>query len=73
MSTIHFHYTTISTPSSLSLGPPLLAGVLEALSNSAREHLKVDHRGPSEVDVTEGSGGIWERLHDDWSDSDRVA
>jgi hypothetical protein len=26
----------------------------------------------TEADVTEGSGGIWERLHYDWSDPDRV-
>ncbi|HEY6778801.1 MAG TPA: hypothetical protein VI122_20030, partial [Thermoleophilaceae bacterium] len=24
------------------------------------------------ADVTEGSGGVWERLHYDWSDPDRV-
>ena len=30
------------------------------------------HRGRSEADVTEGSGGIWERLHYDWSDPKRV-
>jgi hypothetical protein len=31
------------------------------------------HRlGRSEADVTEGSGGIWERLHYDWSDPNRV-
>ena len=28
--------------------------------------------GRSEADVTEGSGGIWERLHYDWSDPNRV-
>jgi hypothetical protein len=32
----------------------------------------VHHRGPTEADVTEGSGGIWERLHYDWSDPNRV-
>jgi hypothetical protein len=32
----------------------------------------VHHRGPSEADVTEGSGGIWERLHYDWSDPNCV-
>jgi hypothetical protein len=26
------------------------------------------NRGPSDADVTEGSGGVWERLHYDWSD-----
>jgi len=34
--------------------------------------LQVHHRGPSEADVTEGSCGIWERLHYDWSDPNRV-
>ena len=29
-------------------------------------------RGSSEADVTEGSGGVWERLHYDWSDPNRV-
>jgi hypothetical protein len=32
----------------------------------------VHDRGPSQADVTEGSGGIWERLHYDWSDPNRV-
>ena len=29
-------------------------------------------QGPTEADVTEGSNGIWERLHYDWSDPRRV-
>ena len=29
-------------------------------------------QGPTEADVTEGSSGIWERLHYDWSDPNRV-
>ena len=29
-------------------------------------------QGPGHADVTEGSGGIWERLHYDWSDPNRV-
>jgi hypothetical protein len=32
----------------------------------------VHSQGASEADVTEGSGGIWERLHYDWSDPNRV-
>ena len=36
------------------------------------EYLKVHQKGRSEADVTEGSGGIWERLHYDWSAPDRV-
>src|SRR6185295_8931446 len=33
---------------------------------------KVHHRGARDADVTEGSSGIWERLHYDWSDPNRV-
>ena len=29
-------------------------------------------QGPTEADVTEGSSGIWERLHYDWSDPNHV-
>ena len=29
-------------------------------------------QGRSQADVTEGSGGIWERLRYDWSDPNRV-
>ncbi len=29
-------------------------------------------RSRTQADVTEGSGGIWERLHYDWSDPDHV-
>ena len=47
-------------------------GRSKLFGNSAAEHLKVHHRGPCEADVTEGSGGIWERLHYDWSDPNRV-
>jgi hypothetical protein len=32
----------------------------------------VHDEGPGEADVTEGSRGIWERLHYDWSDPKRV-
>jgi hypothetical protein len=32
----------------------------------------VHHSGPSHADVTEGSSGIWERLHYDWSDPNHV-
>ena len=34
--------------------------------------LIVHHRGATDADVTEGSGGIWERLRYDWSDPNRV-
>jgi hypothetical protein len=32
----------------------------------------VHHQGACEADVTEGSNGIWERLHYDWSNPQRV-
>ena len=73
MSTLHLHKTTTSTPEQFiaaltDFGP----GRSKVFGNSADEYLKVHHRGPREADVTEGSGGIWERLHYDWSDPNRV-
>jgi hypothetical protein len=41
-------------------------------SNSANEYLVVHQQSNSQADVTEGSGGIWERLHYDWSDLNHV-
>jgi hypothetical protein len=32
----------------------------------------VHDQGAGQADVTEGSNGIWERLHYDWSDPSRV-
>jgi hypothetical protein len=32
----------------------------------------VHDQGPGQADVTEGSRGVWERLHYDWSDPRRV-
>ena len=73
MATIHFHETTTSTPEQFvaaltDFGP----GRSKLFGNSADDYLKVHDQGPTEADVTEGSGGIWERLHYDWSDPDRV-
>jgi hypothetical protein len=70
---LHFHQTTKVTPEQYlaaltDFGP----GRSKLFGNSADEYLKVHHRGPTEADVTEGSGGIWERLHYDWSDPNRV-
>jgi hypothetical protein len=30
------------------------------------------HQRSTQADITEGSGGIWERLHYDWSDPNHV-
>ena len=69
MSMIHLHRTTTSTPEQflaalIDFGP----GRSKLFGNSAGEYLKVHHRGAYDADVSEGSGGIWERLHYDWSD-----
>jgi hypothetical protein len=73
MSTLHFHQTTTSTPEQLlaalvDFGP----GRSQIFGNSADEYLKVHRRGTADADVTEGSGGIWERLHYNWSNPNRV-
>ena len=73
MSTIHMHATTTSTPEQFvaaltDFGP----GRSKLWGNSDDKYLKVHGRGPTEADVTEGSGGVWERLHYDWSDPNRV-
>src|ERR1700730_2468569 len=73
MSTIHLHQTTTSTPEQYVAGlTDFGPGRSKLFGNSADEYLKVHQRGRSEADVTEGSGGIWERLHYDWSDPTRV-
>jgi hypothetical protein len=73
MSTIHLHRTTTSTPEQFVAGlTDFGPGRQELFGNSADKYLKVHDQGPTEADVTEGSGGIWERLHYDWSDPDRV-
>ena len=73
MSTIHFQYTTTSTPEQFVAGLTHFGpGRSKLFGNSADGYLKVHHYGPFEADVTEGSGGIWERLHYDWSDPHRV-
>ena len=73
VSTIHLHQTTTSTPEQYVAGlTDFGPGRSKLFGNSADEYLKVHNRGPSQADVTEGSGGIWERLHYDWSDPNHV-
>jgi hypothetical protein len=73
MATIHLHQTTTSTPEQFVAGlTDFGPGRSKLFGKSADEYLKVHRRGPSDADVTEGSGGIWERLHYDWSDPNRV-
>ncbi|MFG2823536.1 hypothetical protein ACGFX4_29435 [Kitasatospora sp. NPDC048365] len=73
MATIHFTERTQATPeqfvaSLTDFGP----GRRALFPNSADEYLRVHAEGVDHADVTEGSGGVWERLRYDWSDPDRV-
>jgi hypothetical protein len=73
MSTIHLHRTTTATPEQYVAGlTDFGLGRSKIFGNSADECLQVHHKGASQADVTEGSAGIWERLHYDWSDPNRV-
>ena len=73
MSTIHLHQTTTSTPAQYVAGLTDFGPVRSKLfGNSADEYLTVHQLSRSEADVTKGSGGIWERLHYDWSDPRRI-
>jgi hypothetical protein len=73
MSTIHFKETTTSTPEQFIAGlTDFGPGRSNLFGNSADEYLKVHDKGPGYADVTEGSGGIWERLRYDWSDPKHV-
>ena len=73
MSEIHFHATTTATPEQYVAGlTDFGPGRAELFGNSADGYLKVHSMGATEADVTEGSGGVWERLHYDWSDPNRV-
>jgi hypothetical protein len=73
MSTIRFNQTTTLIPDQYIAGlTDFGPGRSKVFSNSADDYLKVHHVGPADADVTEGSGGVWERLHYDWSKPDRV-
>jgi hypothetical protein len=73
MPTLHFQATTTSTPEQFIAGlTDFGPGRSKIFPNSADGDLKVHEQGPSEADVTEGSRGVWERLHYDWSDPNRV-
>lgn len=73
MSTIRLHRTTILTPEQyvaglIDFGP----GRSELFGNSADEYFELHYLGLTRADVTEGSRGIWERLHYDWSNPNCV-
>ena len=73
MATLHFTQTTTSTPEQFVAGlSDFGPGRSKLFGNSADDYLQVHDEGPDHADVTEGSGGVWERLHYDWSDPNRV-
>jgi hypothetical protein len=73
MSTINLHQTTTLTPEQYIAGlTDFGPGRSKLFGNSADEYLKVHQHSRTQADVTEGSGGVWERLHYDWSDPNHV-
>lgn len=73
MTTIHMHETTTATPAQIlaalvDFGP----GREQIFGNSADSYLKVHSESAHHADVTEGSGGVWERLQYDWTDPNRI-
>jgi hypothetical protein len=73
MATIHLTATTTATPEQFVAGlTDFGPGRSELFGNSADDYLKVHDHDPHHADVTEGSGGIWERLRYDWSDPNHV-
>ena len=73
MTTLHFHQKSTATPEQFlaaltDFGP----GRSELFANSADEYLEVHDQGADWADVTEGSHGVWERLHYDWSELPRI-
>jgi hypothetical protein len=68
-----FHETTTATPEQYVAGlTDFGPGRADLFGNSVDGYLEVHSVGSTEADVTEGSSGVWERLHYDWSDPDRV-
>lgn len=73
MATIRLHQTTTATPGQFVAGlTDFGPGRSKIFPNSHDGYLKVHSRDSSQADVTEGSAGVWERLHYDWSDPHRV-
>src|SRR5262245_54683665 len=73
MSTITMHATTNATAAQytaalVDFGP----GRSKVFGNSADADLVVHDRSDGHADVTEGSGGAWERLSYDWTDPNTV-
>ena len=73
MSTLHLHQTTIATPEQFVAGLTDFGPDRSTIfPNSQDQNLTVHSQGATDADVTEGTGAVWERLHYDWSDPNRV-
>jgi len=73
VTTIHLNQITTATPEQFVAGLTDFGPGREKLfGRSADGYLKVHDQSPGHADVTEGSGGIWERLQYDWSDPNHV-
>ncbi len=73
MSIIHFKKTTTATPEQFIAGlTDFGPGRDKIFGNSTDEYLKVHKKATNYADVTEGSGGIWERLTYNWSDPKHI-
>ena len=63
MATIHLHQTTTATPEQFLAGlTDFGPGRSKIFPNSADGYLNMHDQGPTQADVTEGSGGVWKRL-----------
>ena len=73
MATFHFSQTTTATAEQFVAGlTDFGPGRSELFGRSADDYLEVHDLSPGHADVTEGSGGVWERLDYDWSDPNHV-
>ncbi|XVV08371.1 hypothetical protein ACQP2X_26360 [Actinoplanes sp. CA-131856] len=73
MSIIRMHETTTLTPEQFVAGlTDFGPGRQKLFANSSDADLKVHELGATSADVTEGGGGVWERLSYDWSNPTRV-
>ncbi|KUL22682.1 hypothetical protein [Actinoplanes awajinensis] len=73
MSIIRMTKTSTATPEQLVAGiTDFGPGRSKLFTASADDQLKVHSRSATRADVTEGSGGVWERLEYDWSDPNRI-
>jgi hypothetical protein len=73
MPTLHLEQTTTATAEQYidaltDFGP----GRSKVFGNSSDSQLQVHSESAHHAEVTEGSGGVWERLDYDWSDPHRV-